>query len=132
MSAPSFRCVCDPAALRGAPGSWAREMLRDGEIALLAGDGGFQEINDVAHSLGLVSVPVIRTEDSAERQEQTVIAYAQALPLVWIAGAFSDSASTWARDRGPMTLLVQTDEPLSDGERRRIDRFVAALYRQSE
>ncbi|MGO9958567.1 MAG: hypothetical protein ACLP50_21810 [Solirubrobacteraceae bacterium] len=132
MSAPSFRCVCDPATLSGAPGSWAREMLRDGEIALLAGDGGFQEINNVAHSLDLVSVPVIRTEDSAERQEQTVIAYAQALPLVWIAGTFSDSATAWARDRGPMTLLVQTDEPLSDSERRRIDRFVAALYRQSE
>jgi hypothetical protein len=107
-------------------------MLRDGEIALLADEGGFGAINDVAHSLDLVSVPVLRTEESAECQERTVMAYAMALPLVWIAGAFSDSATAWARDRGPMTLLVEAGGPLSDDERRRIDRFVAALGRQSE
>jgi hypothetical protein len=31
-----------------------------------------------------------------------------------------------------MTLLVEADGPLSDDERRRIDRFVATLGRQSE
>ena len=73
-----------------------------------------------------------RGEDSAAAQEATVIAYAAGLPLVWIAPAFSDAATTWARDRGPMTLLVTASAPLSDEERRRIDRFVATLGRQSE
>jgi hypothetical protein len=31
-----------------------------------------------------------------------------------------------------MTLLVESGEPLSDEQRRRIDRFVAILGRQSE
>jgi hypothetical protein len=31
-----------------------------------------------------------------------------------------------------MTLLIDTAEPLTDDERRRIDRFVATLGRQSE
>lgn len=124
--------MCVPEALKGAPASWAIEMLRDGEIALLADAGGFGAINDVAHSLDLVSIPVLRAERSSERQEDTVIDYAQALPLVWVAGTFSDSAADWARERGPMTLLVTAEGPLSDDERRRIDRFVAALGRQSE
>ena len=45
---------------------------------------------------------------------------------------FSDAAREWARDRGPMTLLVAADAPLSGEERRRIDRFVATPGRQSE
>lgn len=124
--------MCVPNALAGAPGNWAREMLRDGEIALLADGGGLEAINDVAHALGLVSVALVRGEESAGRQEETVIAYAEGLPLVWIAATFSDRAATWARDRGPMTLLVAADAPLTDEERRRIDRFVATLGRQSE
>jgi hypothetical protein len=132
MPEPSFRFVCVPAALAGAPSNWARDMLRDGEIALLADAGGLGSINAVAHTLGLASVPLVRGEDSAAAQEATVIAYADALPLVWVAAAFSDSATAWARDRGPMTLLVAADAPLSDEERRRIDRFVATLGRQSE
>jgi hypothetical protein len=129
---PSFRFVCVPAALEGTPANWARELLVDGEIALLADDGGFAAISDVAHSLDLASVPVVRTEQTADRQEQTVIAYAQALPLIWVAGSFSAQATSWARDRGPMTLLVQAAGPLLESERRRIDRFVATLGRQSE
>ena len=132
MAEPSFRFVCVSTALARAPSDWAREMLREGEIALLADGGGLGAINEVAHMLGLASVPVVRGEDSASAQEATVIAHADGLPLVWIAAAFSESATAWARDRGPMTLLVTADAPLSDEERRRIGRFVAMLGRQSE
>jgi hypothetical protein len=132
MAEPSFRFVCVPGALMHAPGTWARDMLRDGEIALLADAGGLEAINEVAHSLGLVSVALVRGEQSAAAQENSVIAYAESLPLVWIGAQFSDTATAWARDRGPMTLLVAADAPLSDDERRRIDRFVATLGRQSE
>ena len=132
MADPSFRFVCVPNALAGAPSGWAREMLQDGEIALLADDGGLEAINDVAHALGLMSVPLVRGEESSERQEQTVMAYAEHLPLVWASAGFSDAAAVWARDRGPMTLLVSADAPLSEEERRRIERFVATLGRQSE
>jgi hypothetical protein len=132
MAEPSFRFVCVPDALTGAPAGWAREMLHDGEIALLAGDGGLQAINEVAHDLGLASVALVRGEESAQRQEQTVMAYADHLPLVWVGSAFGDAATAWARDRGPMTLLVAASGPLSEEERRRIERFVATLGRQSE
>lgn len=132
MAEPSFRFVCVPDALAGAPSGWAREMLQDGEIALLAGDGGLAPINGVAHDLGLASVPVVRGEDSAQRQEQTVMTYAENLPLVWVGSSFGDVATAWARDRGPMTLLVEAGGSLSDEERRRIERFVATLGRQSE
>ena len=107
-------------------------MLRDGEIALLPDAGGLAAVNEVAHTLGLVSVPLVRGEDTAARQEETVMAHAQSLPLVWIADRFSDRATAWAHARGPMTLLVSAGGPLSDEGRRRIDRFVAALGRQSE
>jgi len=53
-------------------------------------------------------------------------------PLVWIAADFSPAARAWARDRGPMTLLVSADGPLSEDERKRIERFVATLGRQAE
>jgi hypothetical protein len=132
MAEPSFRFVCAPEALAGAPAGWAREMLQDGEIALLAGDGGLEAINAVAHNLGLTSVPLVRGEDAAQRQEQTVIAYAESLPLVWVSAGFGDGAAAWARDRGPMTLLVEAAGSLSEEERRRIERFVATLGRQSE
>ena len=132
MAEPSFRFVCVPDALAGAPSGWAREMLRDGEIALLAGDGGLEAVNAVAHDLDLTSVPLVRGEESAKRQEQTVMAYAENLPLVWVSAGFGDGASAWARDRGPMTLLVAAGGPLAEEERRRIERFVATLGRQSE
>ena len=132
MAEPSFRFVCVPDALAGAPAGWAREMLQDGEIALLAAGDGLEAINAVAHDLSLTSVPLVRGEESAGRQEQTVMAYAENLPLVWVSAAFGDGATAWARDRGPMTLLVAADGPLSEDERRRIERFVATLGRQSE
>jgi hypothetical protein len=132
VSLPAFRFVCVPAALVGAPGDWAQEMLADGEIALLADDGGLPAIDTIAHDLGLISVPLIRGEETTERQQRTVIAFAESLPLVWVAETFDDDTARWARDRGPMTLLIDTGRPLSDDERRRIDRFVATLGRQSE
>lgn len=132
MADPSFRFVCVPNALAGAPAGWAREMLREGEIALLPDEGGLAAINDVAHDLGLASVPLVRGEDSPLRQEETVMAHAENLPIVWVSAGFGDAATAWARDRGPMTLLVTADAPLSEEERRRIERFVATLGRQSE
>ncbi len=131
-ASPSFRFVCVPAALAGAPAGWAREMLREGEIALLPGARGLPAVDEVAHELDAVSVAVVRGESDPERQERTVIEYAQALPLVWVGASFSEAATRWAHDRGPMTLLVEAGGPLSDDERRRIDRFVATLGRQSE
>lgn len=132
MTSVSFRFVCVPSALAGAPAGWAREMLRDGEIALLADDGGLEAVSEVAHSLGQVSISLVRGEASATAQEETVMAYAGTLPLVWVASGFSDAARAWARQRGPMTLLVEIDAPLPEEERRRIERFVATLGRQSE
>jgi hypothetical protein len=107
-------------------------MLRDGEVALLVDTGGMTAIDAVAHALDLFAVRVIRREDTPELQEQTVIAHAGSLPLIWVGSAFSDAARSWARDRGPMTLLVEVDGALSEEERRRIDRFVALLGRQAE
>jgi hypothetical protein len=106
-------------------------MLREGEIALLGGEG-LDAVNELAHELGQTSILLVRTETATERQDETVIAFAGALPLVWVAAAFSDAAAGWARERGAMTLLVQADGPLSVDERKRIDRFVAILGRQSE
>jgi hypothetical protein len=106
-------------------------MLREGEVSMLAAEG-LESVNSVAHDLGQVAIPLIRTETSSERQDQTVIAFAEALPLIWIAAGFSDEVTDWARNRGPMTLLVESVGPLDDEERRRIDRFVAILGRQSE
>jgi hypothetical protein len=133
MATPIFRLVCVAGALDGAPKGWAAEMLRDGEVALLVDDdGGLEAISAVAHALDLVAVRVVRREETADRQEQTVIAHAGSLPLVWLARSFSDDARTWARERGPMTLLVEVDGTVPDADRRRIDRFVSLLGRQAE
>lgn len=107
-------------------------ILSQGEIALLIDDGGLDTINAVAHELGLVSMQVLRSEATAELRERTVIEHAARLPLVWVAEAFSEAVRTWAHDRGPMTLLVQSGGALPESERRRIERFVASLGRQSE
>jgi hypothetical protein len=128
---PAFRFVCPPSALEGAPAGWAREMLRDGEIALL-GDKGLAAVDDVAHELGQTSILLVRSEADSEHQDATVIDYAGSLPVVWVGRGFSDAVAGWARDRGPMTLLVEIDGALSVDERKRIDRFVAILGRQSE
>jgi hypothetical protein len=127
-----FRMVCTPAALAGAPKGWAAETLREGEVAMLVDGGGLDAINAAAHTLDLVTISIVRREETAEVQEQTVISFAGSLPLVWVAEALSDSARAWAHERGPMTLLVETDDELPDPERARIARFVALLGRQTE
>lgn len=106
-------------------------MLEEGEVALLASDG-LDAINQVAHELDQIAVALVRTESNREQQDRAVMAYADALPLVWVASDFSDEARSWAHRRGPMTLLSESTGSLDDEERRRIDRFLAILGRQSE
>lgn len=132
MASPNFRFVCPAIALDGITPGWAIEMLRDGEIALLVDEGGLPAIDAVAHALDLVTVQVVRAEADAGAQERTVIAYATRLPTVWCAPSFTEGTREWAHKRGPMTLLVEIDGPLPAEERRRIERFVAILGRQSE
>jgi hypothetical protein len=132
VSEPRFHFVCTASALVGVPAGWVTEMLADGEIALLADSGSFDAINEVAHTLGLISVPLVRREETLERQQETVMAYADRLPLVWVDEDFGETVTAWARDRGPMTLLVHAMRPLAEKERRRIERFVASLGRQAE
>jgi len=127
-----FRLVCLPAALGEAPAHWA--MLSEGELALLPGDGGLDEVAELAHRLDLLSVELLRGEASAAAQEETVMTFAGSLPLVWIGAGFSARARGWAERRGPMTLLVEVeaDAALAPDELRRIERFVATLGRQTE
>ena len=127
-----FRMVCAPAALATAPTAWSVDTLRNGDIAWLADDGGLEAIFDAAHRLDLIAISIIRREQTADAQEQTVISFAGSFPLVWIAGGFSEHARQWSRDRGPMTLLVECDGPIPDDERARIGRFLALLERQTE
>ena len=131
MADPRFRFVCVPTALAGTPAGWARDMLEEGEVALLASDG-LDIINQVAHDLGQIALTLVRTESGREQQDATVQTYAGTLPLVWVAPEFSEQVRGWARDRGAMTLLSEASGPLDDEQRRRIDRFLAILGRQSE
>lgn len=132
MADPLYRLVCTAGFLDGAPESWVTTMLQGGELALLVDGGGLDAITALAHALELVTVPLLRTEDTPAQQDSTVMSYAESKPLIWIAGGFGEAATRWARQRGPMTLLVETDGPLSDGERRRVERFVVILGRQAE
>ncbi len=124
--------VCSPAALVGGPKGWAAETLRDGEVALLADADGLEAIFAAAHTLDLVTVALVRSEQSPTVQAQTVIAFAGSLPLVWVGEQFSSSVQRWATERGPMTLLVEAQGGLRDDQRSRIGRFVALLGRQTE
>jgi hypothetical protein len=132
VSLPLFRVVCVSSALDGAPPGWTADMLRDGDVALLADEAGLDGIDRVAHALGSEAVLVVRREPSPQLQDATVMAYAGALPLIWLAGGFSDAVRSWARDRAPMTLLVEVSGALTDDDRGRVERFVAMLGRQSE
>jgi hypothetical protein len=127
-----FRLACSPAVLASAPAGWVATLLQEGELAVLADDGGLDAITALAHALELVTIPLLRAERTAEQQEATVIAYAEAKPLVWVAGSFSESAAEWAHRRGPMTLLIEADGPLSQDERKRVERFAVILGRQAE
>jgi hypothetical protein len=132
MADPLFRLVCSPGTIDATPDGWVGTLLDDGELALLVDDGGLEAVSAVAHDLDVVTVPLLRVEHSGEQQERTVMRYAGAMALVWIAPSFGEQAQQWARERGPMTLLVETGEPLSDEERKRIERFVVILGRQAE
>lgn len=107
-------------------------MLDEGEVALLADEGGLDAITALAHELDMVTVSVLRAERTRDEQEATVMAYAAAKPLVWIAPSFGDAAREWAHKRGPMTLLVESAGPLPDEERKRVERFAVILGRQAE
>ena len=132
MADPLFRLACAPAVLDGAPADWVSTLLEEGELSLLADDGGLDAITAIAHALDLVVVPVLRAERTPEQQEATVMTYAGAKPLVWIAEGFGEEAARWARDRGPMTLLIASDGPLAEDERKRVERFAVILGRQAE
>lgn len=132
MRDPLFRLACSPTALADAPEGWATTLLEEGELALLADEGGLHAIIDVARTLDLVTVPLLRTETDDAEQQRTVMAYAGSLPLVWIAAHFGERTRTWAQQRGPMTLLVECGGAVPDDERHRVERFVAVLGRQAE
>ncbi len=132
MADTLFRLACAPGVLAAAPDGWVAAMLEEGEVAVLADDGGLDAITALAHDLGMVTVPVLRAESTAEQQEATVMAYAAAKPLIWIAGSFGEAARDWAHKRGPMTLLVDATAALSDDERKRVERFAVILGRQAE
>ena len=106
-------------------------MLAEGELALLACEG-LEAIDRVAHALDQRAILLLRSESDPLRQEETVMAYAQSLPLVWVAPDFGQKARRWAADRGPMTLLTTSAGGLGAEEQQRIDRFLAILTRQSE
>ena len=129
---PLFRLACAPGVLAAAPDGWVATMLEEGEVALLVDDGGLDAITALAHELDMITVPVLRAERTREQQEATVMAYAASKPLIWIAAAFGEEAPEWAHKRGPMTLLVESAGPLSDDERKRVERFAVILGRQAE
>lgn len=132
MTDPLFRLVCVPGALEGAPDGWTADLLRDADVALLIDDSGLEGIDRIAHTLGEPVVTVVRTEPTPAEQDETVIAHAGSLPLIWLGAGFSDRVTRWARDRGPMTLLVEVEGALPPEERRRVERFAALLGRQAE
>ena len=84
-------------------------MLEDGEVALLGAEG-LDAVDRVAHDLDQRAIVLVRTEQGRVPQDQTVMAYAEGLPLVWVASEFSDDARSWARDSRP-------DDPAQRGER---------------
>ncbi len=129
---PSFLMVCASAPIAGAPTGWATATLRDGEVALLVDNGGLEAVNTAARALGQLAVSVVRREADLAAQEQTVIEFTGSLPLIWVTDEFSESARSWAHDRGPMTLLICAEGVLSEEERTRIGRFVTLLARQTD
>jgi hypothetical protein len=129
---PVFRLVAPASTLQDAPAGWASELLAQGELALALHAGELDAIDAVARALDRPAVAVLRREATSEAAEASVREFAADLALIWVAPSFGDDARAWARDRAPMTLLVEHDGPLPDEERRRIERFVAILGRQAE
>lgn len=128
----SYRIVCTPSLLAATPDGWAAEILRDGAVTLLPDAGGLDAIDAAAATLRQVEVSVLRREPDAAAQEETVIAFAGGLALIWVMPRFSEHAREWARRRGPMTLLVSAADALPTAELGRIERFVTLLARQAD
>jgi hypothetical protein len=129
---PVYQLVATSTAVAQTPDGWVAETLRDGAVTLVIDDGGLDAINAAARALDQVAVSVLRRESGPEAQEEAVIAFAGAMPLVWVGAQFSERATTWAHERGPMTLLVPASGALPDGELARIARFVTLLSRQTD
>jgi hypothetical protein len=132
MTDPVFRLVAPASVLEATPAGWTKDLLRQGEMALALDAGALDAIDAVARALGSPAVAVLRREATPVATEASVREFADGLALVWIAPSFSTEARAWARDRAPMTLLVDHDGPLPEDDRRRIERFVAILGRQAE
>lgn len=132
MDDPRFRLACTPGVLASAPPDWPSQLIREGNVALLPDRGGLDAIDEVARTLDLATVRLMRREPDTAAQEALVMRWAERMPLLWVAPSFGQPARDWAVKRGPMTLLVETDGPLDETERRRMDRFVAILGRQAE
>ena len=98
--------------LDGAPEGWVARCSSEGELALLADGGGLDAISELAHRLDLVTVPLLRGEQTPEQQAATVMRLRglQAARL-GRAGVRRGHRRSWAHERGPMTLLVETGEP---------------------
>lgn len=127
-----YRLVATSTAVARTPDGWVAETLRDGAVTLVIDHGGLDAIDAAARALGHVAVSVLRRESGAEAQEEAVIAFAGAMPLVWVSAQFSERTRTWARERGPMTLLVPASDALPADELARIARFVTLLSRQTD
>lgn len=129
---PVFLMVAAAGTIAAAPPGWGPATLREGEVVLLADDGGLEAIAAAARALEQPAVSLLRSETDATEQERTVIDFAQTLPLIWVGAAFSERARRWAHDRGPMTLLLEASGGLDDDQRARIGRFVTLLSRQTD
>ncbi|HET9102680.1 MAG TPA: hypothetical protein VFN55_04950 [Solirubrobacteraceae bacterium] len=132
VSDTTYRLVCAASALAGTPAGWAAETLRDGAITLLPDQGGLDAIDAAARTMDQVEVSVLRRAGGDAEQEREVMAFAGGMPLIWVAAQFSDAARSWARERGPMTLLVIAAGALPEDELTRIARFVTLLARQTD
>ena len=127
-----YQLVATSTAIAQTPDGWVAETLRDGAVTLVIDDGGLDAINAAAQALDQVAVSVLRRESDPDAQEEAVIAFAGAMPLVWVAARFSPRVTTWAHERGPMTLLVPASGALPASELARIARFVTLLSRQTD
>jgi hypothetical protein len=127
-----YQLVATSTAIAQTPDGWVAETLRDGAVTLVIDDGGLDAIDAAARALDQVAVSVLRREPSPESQEKAVIAFAGAMPLVWVGAQFSERVRAWAHERGPMTLLVSASGALPADELARIARFVTLLSRQTD
>jgi hypothetical protein len=129
VSEPGFHFVCVPSALVGLPAEWVTDMLGDGKIALLVDGGGFAAIDEVAHTLGLISVPLPATRGNGGASGGHGDGVRRS-PPARVGGRRPQRDGHRLGEQSPPDDVATG--PLSEDERRRIDRFVAILGRQSE